>query len=392
MNERAVNEVNSAEKRARGDVLKRISECSRLIPRGGIFELEGWSSFVCPLTKEPGSETLCGEAKDFDVVLRHLNQFSSAEGFTIIKNGSVKNSALLYTCECAGKYKLPKKDVFKAEVHTKKSECRWSIRVRRIETPEIFDGELIEAGMHILKYPDEDHNHELKVRLFVDMASSADLKYSEEDEKHFWQSATELYRQKLEQSRAHTFLYNHSPTFRKIIEANKLTATRLYAKIRAEEGSKTPPSTACQDFIKFLLSHQQDHDVEFFVSFIQDPITNALIGVIWATGEMRKWGKLFTELVIFDTTHDTNIFQFYLGVWGVEDSHGETLITGVCLLAHQDTEMFQWAFEQYDIMIGAKPAAYMTDGDAAIAQALVKCGIVCHLLCIWHLRIISAMA
>jgi len=126
--------------------------------------------------------------------------------------------------------------------------------------------------MHILKYPDEDHNHELKVRLFVDMASSADLKYSEEDEKQFWQSATELYRQKLEQSRAHTFLYNHSPTFRKIIEANKLTATRLYAKIRAEEGSKTPPSTACQDFIKFLLSHQQDHDVEFFVSFIQDPM------------------------------------------------------------------------------------------------------------------------
>lgn len=374
-----------AEKKVREDVLRKIVDCARQVPRGSIFDSNSWNSFVCPLSIEEQDGSFCGEEKDFSVVLRRLNQFSESCGFSIIKAGSIENSSVRFTCECAGKHHA-KADVSpKVVIHTKKRNCPWSIKVRRIEKAVLYEGVIIQPGMHVVKYPDFDHNHDLKVRLFLDGYSQADLNFSEHEEIEFWESARRYFDRRLTQSDAHSLLFQHSPAFRKIIEAKKITPESLYSKLRAEEGSPSPSSTACHEFIQFLLQQQRDKDSEFYVSFILDPITHALVGVIWASGEMRKWGKLFTELVIFDTTHGTNIFEFFLGVWAIEDSHGETLITAVCLLAHQDAKLFKWAFNQYEILIGAKPSAYMTDGDAAIAQALVQCEVHCHLLCIWHL-------
>jgi hypothetical protein len=307
---------------ARIDVVKKLVKCANEIPSNGIFGSEEWSSFICPLQRREDDGELSGDAQDFNAVARHLNQLSEGHGFTIIKAGGIKNSSMLYRCERSGRYQA-KEGSAKGEVYTKKCECPWSIRVRRLEDPVTSKGDraiVFEPGMHVIQYPEEDHNHEMKARLFLLGDSTSDLSYSDAEENQFWEMARSYFRKRLDQSEAHGCLWDHSPAFRKILEAKKLTPEKLYDRIRAEEGSKSPKSTACHDFIKFLLQQQQENDADFFVSYILDPITNSLVGVVWASGQMRNWGRLFTDLVIFDTTHDTNVFQFFLGIWAVEDS------------------------------------------------------------------------
>jgi hypothetical protein len=316
-------------------VVKKLVKCANEIPSNGIFGSEEWSSFICPLQRQEDNGELSGDAQDFNAVARHLNQLSEGHGFTIIKAGGIKNSSMLYRCERSGRYQA-KEGSAKGEVYTKKCECPWSIRVRRLEGPVTSKGDraiVFEPGMHVIQYPEEDHNHEMKARLFLLGDSTSDLSYSDAEENQFWEMARSYFRKRLDQSEAHGCLWDHSPAFRKILEAKKLTPEKLYDRIRAEKGSKSPKSTACHDFIKFLLQQQQENDADFFVSYILDPITNSLVGVVWASGQMRNWGKLFTDLVIFDTTHDTNVFQFFLGMSTVEDSHGETLVTAVSVSA-----------------------------------------------------------
>ena len=263
---------------ARIDVVKKLVKCANEIPSNGIFGSEEWSSFICPLQRQEDNGELSGDTQDFNAVARHLNQLSEGHGFTIIKAGGIKNSSMLYRCERSGRYQA-KEGSAKGEVYTKKCECPWSIRVRRLEGPVTSKGDraiVFEPGMHVIQYPEEDHNHEMKARLFLLGDSTSDLSYSDAEENQFWEMARSYFRKRLDQSEAHGCLWDHSPAFRKILEAKKLTPEKLYDRIRAEEGSKSPKSTACHDFIKFLLQQQQENDADFFVSYILDPITNSL--------------------------------------------------------------------------------------------------------------------
>ena len=124
--------------------------------------------------------------------------------------------------------------------------------------------------------------------------STSDLNYSDAEKNQFWEMVKSYFRKRLDQSEAHGCLWDHSPAFRKILEAKKMTPEKLYDRIRADEGSKSPKSTAHHDFIKLLLQQQQENNADFFVSYILDPITNSLVGVVWASVQMRNWGRLFT--------------------------------------------------------------------------------------------------
>ena len=148
---------------------------------------------------------MSGDAKDFNAVARHLNQLSEGHGFTIIKAGGIKNSSMLYRCERSGRYQA-KEGSAKGEVYTKKCECPWSIRVRRLEGPVTSKGDraiVFEPGMHVIQYPEEDHNHEMKARLCLLGDSTSYLSYSDAEENQFWEMARSYFRKRLYQSEAH---------------------------------------------------------------------------------------------------------------------------------------------------------------------------------------------
>ena len=55
-------------------------------------------------------------------------------------------------------------------IYQKKCDCPWLIRVRRLEGPVTLKGDravVFEPGMHVLQYPVEDHNPEIKASLFL---------------------------------------------------------------------------------------------------------------------------------------------------------------------------------------------------------------------------------
>ena len=66
--------------------------------------------------------------------------------------------------------------------------------------------------MHVIQYPEEDHNHE-KARLFLLGDFTSDLSYSDVEENQFWEMVRSYFRKRLDQSEAHECLWDHSPAF-----------------------------------------------------------------------------------------------------------------------------------------------------------------------------------
>ena len=83
---------------------------------------------------------------------------------------------------------------------------------------------------------------------------------------------------RLDQSEAHGCLWDHSPAFRNIREAEKLTPEKPHERIRAKVGSKSAKSTASYDLlVKFLPQQKQENDPTFYIF---DSITNSFAGII----------------------------------------------------------------------------------------------------------------
>jgi hypothetical protein len=82
--------------------------------------------------------------------------------------------------------------------------------------------------------------------------------------------------------------------------------------------------------------------------------------------------KAFGNIIIFDTTHCTNVHGMYLGVFATIDNMGAINVLAWTLTTNQTTVNFTWQFQQYCNMVGQEntPHVIMSDGDFAIASAI----------------------
>lgn len=91
---------------------------------------------------------------------------------------------------------------------------------------------------------------------------------------------------------------------------------------------------------------------------------NKLKHYFWADASSRKSYQLYGEVVVFDTTYNTNrysmIFASFVGV----NNHGQTILLGCAFLSDETSDTFEWLLQEFwKSMPAGPPRMIITDQD-----------------------------
>nr|XP_015873856.1 protein FAR1-RELATED SEQUENCE 5-like [Ziziphus jujuba var. spinosa] len=136
---------------------------------------------------------------------------------------------------------------------------------------------------------------------------------------------------------------------------------------------------------EYFLTEQEKDSCFFFKIDVDDD--GKLKCCFWADSVSRRAYGCFGDVVVFDTTYNTNqygmIFAPLVGV----NNHGQTVLFPCAFLSDEKRESFVWLFELLkDSMPTNNPKMIITDQNPAMTKAIVQSlPNTFHRYCSWHI-------
>ncbi|KAL2481958.1 Protein FAR1-RELATED SEQUENCE 5 [Abeliophyllum distichum] len=173
-----------------------------------------------------------------------------------------------------------------------------------------------------------------------------------------------------------------------------------------EIDSGDPSSIGCverdlRNHERNMREEQKGHDAETLIEFFtlekeKSPNfyfdyelddDNKLMRCFWADAESRRSYGCFGDVMVFDTTYNTNKYSIIFAPFVGVNNHGQTILFACGLMSNESTESFVWLFTQFlHAMSNQAPPLLITDQDAAIAKAIsIVMPVTFHRFCIWHI-------
>ncbi|TVU19550.1 hypothetical protein EJB05_35702 [Eragrostis curvula] len=105
---------------------------------------------------------------------------------------------------------------------------------------------------------------------------------------------------------------------------------------------------------------QEDPGFQFAV----DPDENNKIKtLIWVNGRSRSQWNYFGDVVTFDTTYCTNLYNMPFGMFVGVNNHFQSVLFAGVLMRDETAKSFKWVFNEFLILVGGKhPVTILTGG------------------------------
>jgi hypothetical protein len=164
---------------------------------------------------------------------------------------------------------------------------------------------------------------------------------------------------------------------------NGKTISNAFAKL--DRDNSDSKCNEAMEFVKALNGHKEE-DPEWFVAVDIDRDTNQLDKVFWMNPDQKRLYKRYHDVVINDTTAQTNRFMMGLNVTVVIDNHGASRVVALALTRTGRGTDYSWVLGQLLVASGGQaPGVFLVDEDKAME---VACSIVFPdtpiINCVWH--------
>ncbi|CAL9000027.1 unnamed protein product [Prunus brigantina] len=136
---------------------------------------------------------------------------------------------------------------------------------------------------------------------------------------------------------------------------------------------------------EYFMAEQKKNEAFYFR--IEGDGDNRFSRCFWADATSRRAYGFYGDVVVFDTTFNTNRYDLTFAPMLGVNNHGQTIVLACAFLSKETTESFIWMFEEFKkAMPGGEPKTIITDQDAAMSRAIsIAFPTTFHRLCIWHI-------
>ncbi|XP_074568528.1 protein FAR1-RELATED SEQUENCE 5-like [Curcuma longa] len=135
-----------------------------------------------------------------------------------------------------------------------------------------------------------------------------------------------------------------------------------------------------------LFASEKEKNCGFFYEYETDS-DNRFNRCFWADYVSRRAYSVFGDVVVFDTTYNTNkyglIFTTFVGV----NHHHQTTIFGCGFLSDEKVDSFVWLLNKFiEAMPNGAPKVIITDQDPVMTKAIAQVfPQTMHRYCLWHI-------
>lgn len=117
-----------------------------------------------------------------------------------------------------------------------------------------------------------------------------------------------------------------------------------------------------------------------------EPVSRKLNSLLWMFPIQRELYSKYNDVVILDTTYNTNRFQMMLCIITVIDHNYRTRIVACAIIEDETLDTYQWIFNTILSETGISPGVIFTDSDPSIIRSINDIyPNAHHLLCIFHI-------
>jgi hypothetical protein len=159
----------------------------------------------------------------------------------------------------------------------------------------------------------------------------------------------------------------------------------LYNAVYQFRQKSNPGDTDASQMLQKLLE-LKDLEPNWIVKPRLESVSRRLNSLFWMSPVQRELYSKYNDVVILDTTYNTNRFQMMLCIITVVDNNYKTRIVACAIIEDETLETYRWIFDTILTETGVYPRVIFTDLDPSMIRSIKEIyPDTKHLLCIFHI-------